>query len=187
MFFAIMVCLMFFNQTINSLATSFLQDKTALIGLVARYPLVGIMVSSLILALFSTLFYKFGVDKETLASMKEHKEKTRELQKQMKDHHGDQTKLAELQKEMMEISMASMKLPMKMMMDVKFILFTTLPFILLLWFFVAPLYTLAKVGNIIYWRVNLPIFGDGAGWLLSSIIFLMVFSSILRKLLKVEM
>jgi len=42
------------------------------------------------------------------------------------------------------------------------------------------------VGDIIPWGADLPLVHTGAGWLLSYIIFSMIFSIILRKILKVH-
>ena len=72
----------------------------------------------------------------------------------------------------------------QMRASLKITAITLLPFILF-FTFLGDIYTNAGVGNIMYWKANIPIFGDGAGWFLSYIIFSTIFSIILRKLLKV--
>jgi uncharacterized membrane protein (DUF106 family) len=111
--------------------------------------------------------------------MKEFREKQRELQQKSKQLRDNPEKLMELQKEMMQISMEQMRHSFKPMM------ITFIPLIIF-FIFLRNLYGIAGIGNIIYWRINLPVFGDGAGWLLSYIIFSIIFNSLLRKILKVH-
>lgn len=147
-----------------------------LITFVQAQPLLSITLFSFIITVFMTYAYKRFTDQE---KMKEFKEKQKEMQKKSKEFKNDPGKLMELQKEMMQLSMEQMKQSFKPM----FITFIPL---ILVFIFMRNLYTVAEVGNIIYWKVNVPVFGDGAGWLLSYIILSLIFNSILRKIMKVH-
>jgi len=150
------------------------------LGLVHAYPLLSMIVLSFFITLFMTLCYKHFSNQEEL---KNSKERTKELQAKMKGEK-DQTKLMEYQKEMLQISMNQMRHSMKPM------LITFLPLIAI---FAGLRYLYAGVGNLMNWSFGLPIFCNllpgicnGAGWFLSYIIFSMVFSIALRKILKVH-
>jgi len=152
----------------------FLQD------FVSFSPLLSIIVYTFIITLALTWTYKKFSNQEEL---KNGKERTKELQEKIKTEK-DQTKLMEFQKEMLTISMDQMRHSMKPM------LITFLPLIAVLALF-KWLY--AGTGNIISWSFNIPVFCsalsglcNGAGWFLSYIIFSMVFSVALRKVLKVH-
>ena len=141
---------------------------------VKAQPLLSIALFSLLATLISVFSYKWFTPQER---MKEIREKVKECQKKIKEEK-DLQKQTELQKEMMPLSMEQMKLTMKPT------LITMIPFILILTG-LRSLYLGAGIGNIIYWKVNLPLVGDGAGWLLSYVIFSIIFSMILRKYLKI--
>jgi len=138
-------------------------------------PLISIIVFSLIITFVLTWLSKLLINQD---KMKELKERTKQLQQNMKEEKNPD-KLAQFQKEMLQISGEQMKMSFKPM------LITYLPLILF-WVFLKGLYTKAGVGDLIHWGVSLPIIGTGAGWLLSYLIFCIIFSIILRKLMKVQ-
>lgn len=138
-------------------------------------PLISIIVFAFIVTFILTLLYKKLIPQQ---KMNELKEKQKEIREKMKEYKNEPEKMAEVQKEMMQVSMESMKMTLKPM------LITFLP-LLLVFYGLKKLYIdMADIGNIIAWGVNLPIIGNGAGWLLCYIIFGFVFSLILRKLFK---
>ncbi|MBU2523549.1 MAG: DUF106 domain-containing protein [Nanoarchaeota archaeon] len=150
------------------------------IGLVHAYPLVSMILFSFLITLGMTLAYKHFSNQEEL---KLSKEKTKELQAKMKGEK-DQTKLMGYQKEMLEISMNQMKHSMKPMM---------ITFLPIIGIFAGLRYLYAGTPNLMNWSFNVPILCkllpgvcNGAGWFLSYIIFSMVFSIALRKVLKVH-
>jgi len=141
---------------------------------VKAQPLLSIALFSLLATLISVFSYKWFTPQQR---MKEIREQVKEYQKKIKEEQ-DQNKKLELTNEMTKISMEQMKLTMKPTM------ITMIPFLLIL-AGLRSLYLGSGIGNIIYWGVNLPLVGDGAGWLLSYIIFSIIFSLVLRKYLKI--
>lgn len=139
------------------------------------FPLLSIMLFSFLITLVFTIVYKKFTNQE---KMKELKDKQKELQEKSKQFKDSPNKMLELQKEMMSLSTEQMRASLKITV------ITLLPFILF-FNFLRDIYTSAGIGNIIYWHANVPVFGDGAGWFLSYIIFSTVFSILLRKMLKV--
>jgi uncharacterized membrane protein (DUF106 family) len=136
-------------------------------------PLVSIIVFSFFITLALTFAYKLLTKQEDLKKLKE---RTKQLQEEMKTEK-DQNKIMELQKEMLSLSAEQMKHSMKPM------LFTFLPLIAVF----AGLKSLyASTGDIIPWGSDIPVFHTGAGWLLCYIIFSMIFSITLRKILKIH-
>lgn len=147
-----------------------------LVDFVNWSPLFSILIFSLIITFLLSLLYKILIDQK---KFKELKEKQKELQEKIKQTKETE-KLAELQKELMRTSLESMKLTMKPT------LITLFP-LLLIFAGLKWLYTSAtNVGNIISWPWNLPLIGNGAGWLLCYIIFGFIFSLIIRKILKIN-
>lgn len=148
--------------------------------IIPAYPLASIAILSFLITLALTLLYKRFSNQEGIKSSKE---RAKMLQEKIKSEK-DQTKTIGMQKEMLEISMEQMRYNMKPM------LITFLP---LIGIFAGLRYLYSNVGVIIPWRFSipglckiLPGLCDGAGWFLSYVIFSMVFSIILRKLLKVH-
>jgi uncharacterized membrane protein (DUF106 family) len=139
-------------------------------------PLVSIIVFSLLITAALSFLYKKLTDQKEFERLRN---RQKEMQQQMKECK-DQKKLAEIQKEMLQDSMASMKLTFKPM------IITIIP----LWFVfygLKKLYTdMAGVGNIISWPWNLPMVGDGGGWLFCYVTFSFVFSLALRKIFKLS-
>lgn len=146
-----------------------------LISFVQWNPLISIIVFSFIITLILTFLYKKLISKE---KMDELKGRQKELREKMKENRDNPEKLSEIQKEMMQASMASMKLTFKPMA------ITFIPIILIIYGLRNLYMNMANIGNIISWGANLPLIGNGAGWLLCYIFFGFIFSLILRKLFK---
>src|SRR3989344_8240865 len=125
-------------------------------------PLFGMIFISFILTLLVTLIYKYTTDQK---SMKELKDDIKNLQKKMKEHKEDAGKMMEVQKEAMEKNIKYMKhtfVPM---------ILTFLP-IIIIFGWIKEKYT--PKGDIFFMF----------GWLGTYIIFSLIFSMILRKILK---
>ena len=135
-------------------------------SLVGKSPLWGLIIISLIITLIVTLAYKYLTD-QTL--MKNHKEETKKRREDMKTHKDSPDKMMELQKRSLEISLKMMKHSMRPM------IFTFLPLIIMFGWL-----------RIVYKGINLNFLGFIDGWIWVYIIFSMVFSILLRKLLKVH-
>jgi len=138
-------------------------------------PLLSMILFSAVITFLLTLAYKFLIKQD---KMKELKERTKQMQERMKAEK-DSNKLMEMQKETMQISMEQMRLSFKPM------LITFLPLILI-FAWLRAVYAYAGVGDLISWGINLPLVGTGAGWLLSYILFSLVFNIIFRKILNVQ-
>jgi len=144
-------------------------------------PLLSIVLFSLIISLFLTITYKLLTNQKRIKELREEQKKFQGRIKEEKDRE----KMMEIQKEMLKKSAELMHLTMRPT------LITFIP-ILFVFIFLRNLYTTAKVGAIISWSINIPILCsilpglcDGAGWLLSYILFSTVFSILIRKIMKV--
>ena len=127
-------------------------------------PLFGMIFISFILTLIVTLIYKYTTDQK---SMKDLKDELKNLQKKMKEHKEDNSKMMEIQKEAMEKNIKYMKhtfVPM---------ILTFLPIIIIFGWIKAEY---AEEGKIFFGLF---------GWLGTYIIFSIIFSYGLRKILKV--
>ncbi|MCD4759629.1 EMC3/TMCO1 family protein [archaeon] len=129
-------------------------------------PLWGLLVVSLILTFFVTLVYKFMTDQEALKSIKQ---EMKDIRKEMKQFKDDPEKVMELNKRSMEKSMTQMKNSFKPM------LITFVPLIIIF----------GWLRNT-YEGVQLNFLGFIDGWLWVYLIFSMLASIILRKLMKVH-
>src|SRR3989344_3056735 len=134
--------------------------------LVILNPLIGLIVVSFILTLLITLAYKF-LTKQHL--MKEWKEELNSYQKQMKEHKHDHKKVIELQKPMMEVQMKYM------MHSFRPLLFTFLPLILIFNWLRA-----------VFQGIDLNFLWFMHNWIWVYILTSIIFSMIIRKLLKVH-
>ncbi|MEK6886555.1 MAG: EMC3/TMCO1 family protein [Nanoarchaeota archaeon] len=121
---------------------------------------------SLIVSLITVIVYKYTTDQILMKSIKEDLDK---LNKKMKEHKSDSHKMIQVQKEMWSKQMTMMKHS-----------------------FTSTIYTFLPIIILFNWlRLNLnsdKILNLGVinfGWLGSYIIFAILFSSILRKILKV--
>jgi uncharacterized membrane protein (DUF106 family) len=138
-------------------------------------PLLSMMLFSFIISLLLTFIYKALTNQQRI---KELRDLQKDLQMRLKGEK-DQQKMMGIQKEMLEKSAELMKITMKPT-------FVTFIPLLLVFIFLKQLYTAAKVGDLISWGVNLPLVGTGAGWLLSYVLFSLIFSISLRKILKIH-
>jgi len=140
--------------------------------------LISIIILSFIITLLQLLAYKKFSDQERI---KELKQKQKELHKEIRQaaKEKDESKIRELNKEAMQINAEMMRLNFKPM------LITLLPLLLVFWL-LRQSYNAAGIGNIIAWPWQLPIVGNGAGWLLCYIIFSLIFSILLRKIFKIH-
>ncbi len=127
-------------------------------------PIFGLFIIAFVLTLFVTLVYKFMTDQELLKSIKQEMKEIREEMKKFKD---DPQKMMELNKKSMEHSLSQMKNTFKPM------LITFIPLIIVF----------GWLRNI-YGTLTLNFLGIHS-WLLIYIIFSMVLSLILRKIMKV--
>lgn len=130
--------------------------------LVVWSPLGSMILITLILALIITIVYKYTTNQKL---MKELKDEMKAFQAKIKENRENPQKMMSLQKEMMEKNMSYMKHSMRP---------TLITFI--------PL--------IIFYGWLKSAYGDqtlffGLGWIWTYIIFSVVFSSILRKVLKI--
>lgn len=149
---------------------------------VKSQPLISIIVFSFVIMLVLTLIYKFCTNQKR---MKEIRDEQKLIQTQIKTEKDPQ-KMMGLQEQLLKKSAEQMKATMLPM-------FLTLLFIGPVFIFLRNLYITAKVGIILPWNFNIPVFCsilpglcDGAGWFLCYIIFGTVFSIIQRKILKVH-
>lgn len=128
---------------------------------------LGMLIIVFILTLIITLIQKYATDQETL---KELKKEQKEVQEEMKKFKHDPEKIIELQKKNFE------SMPKMMKLSMRGIIFTAVPLILFFrWFndFFNALGNPEFLG--ISWM----------SWFWFYIIFSMIFSSILRKILDV--
>ena len=134
--------------------------------LVILNPLIGLIVVSFILTLLITLAYKF-LTKQHL--MKEWKDTLKDYQKQIKENKHDHQKVLALQKPMMEVQMKYM------MHSFRPLLFTFLPLILVFnWL------------RTVFQGIDLNFLWFIDGWIWAYVITSVVFSIIIRKILKVH-
>ncbi len=130
-------------------------------------PLVGIVFIAFILSLLSTLSWKYLTDQTLLKSLRE---KTSTLRDELKKNKNDPKKLAELNSKMTKENFDVMKLQYKQ--SIKPMLATLIPF-----------------GLVFYWIQNTykdsgtVFLGMGGIW--SYIVFSIVFSMVIRKVMKV--
>lgn len=131
-------------------------------------PLPFFLVISIILSLFVSLVYKYLTD-QTL--MKELKKDLKKYQDAMKEARSDVEKTSELSKKAMSVNMKYMKQTMKPMF------ITMLPF-LLIFYWLRSVFDTTIVIPLSFWPGHL-------GWVGTYIIFSMVFTTLIRKALKV--
>lgn len=124
----------------------------------------GIIIISLIITLITTLVYKYFTDQVALKKIRDDNQK---LQEEMKNSKSDPKRMAELQKQMLQNGFMK---PMKH--QLKPLLITFIPFILI-FSWLRTTYT--PMGKLAF----------GMGWFGIYIISSIVFSMILRKLMKV--
>lgn len=136
-----------------------------LIPLLTWNALAGVVIITFVVMLFMTLVQKYTTDQEALKNMKK---ETEELQKRMKELKNQPDKMMELQKKQFENWPRTMELTMKPL------IYTFIPLILIFRWFQDGFNV---IGN--------PKLFLGLGWFGTYFIFSIVFSLILRKVLKV--
>lgn len=127
-------------------------------------PLWGLAIITLILTLITTLVYKLMTDQKALKSIKD---EVSQIRKDMKTFKNEPSKVLELQKKSMEHSLKQMKMTIKPML-VTFI----------------PLIIVFSWLNNVYKATPISFIGIKS-WVWIYIIFAIIASIILRKLLKV--
>ena len=133
-------------------------------GIIGMNPLGAILLISFILTLVITLLYKVFTDQKALKAIKD---EMKEMREEMKNFKNDPQKMIELQKKSMQKSLEQMKHTIKPM------LITMIPLIIIFgWLRTA--YT--EIGVLIF----------GLSWLWIYILSSIIFSIILRKVLKVH-
>ena len=128
-------------------------------------PLGGLIFISFVLTFLITLSYKYMTDQELMKSVKA---EMKEIRKQMKEFKDDPSKVMELQKKSMDKSMVQMKNSFKPM------LITFIPLIIIF----------GWLRGVYAEEVVKFLWIDS--WLWIYIIFSIIFSIIVRKLLKVH-
>lgn len=136
---------------------------------------LGFLLITLFFALITTLLQKYMTDQETLKQIKEEQKLIQAEMKQLQAHHE---KFMELQKKSMDLAMKAMPISMRP------VLYTSIPFILFIrWF--ADYFTShgpAKIYGIFSTNGSFLF----PGWIWAYILTTIVFSSILRKYMKVH-
>jgi len=164
--------------TIVSLAMAFFWDKIPFIknavhasldpsaGALLKWNLtIGMILVVFLITLITTLIQKYATDQKALKELK-HEQKI--LQEEMKKFRDNPAKMAEFSKKQMEFIPKTFKLTSRA------VLFTGIPFILFFrWF-----YDFFKV-------IGEPKFFGFLSWFWFYLIFTLIFSSILRKYMKV--
>jgi len=124
----------------------------------------GMAFITFVLSIITTLVQKYGTDQKTLSEMKK---RQKEIQKEMKEYRDHPQKILELNKESMGFMGEMMKISMGS------VVYTIVPFILLFRWFVD------------YFSILDIKFLGFLSWFWFYILTSLVFSSILRKILKV--
>ena len=125
----------------------------------------GMIIIVLIIALFMTLIQKYATDQETLREMKKEQ---KALQEEMKEYKEHPEKMMELQKKQFGFMPKMMKLSMRPL------IYTAIPLILFFRWFMD---FFSAIGD--------PKFFGFLSWFWFYLIGSIIFSSILRKVLKV--
>jgi len=127
-------------------------------------PLIAMLIISLLMTLLITLSYKYLTNQELMKSLKN---ELKDFQKQMKDNKDNAQKVMEIQKQSLEKNMKYM------MHSFKPTLYTFIPLIII---FTWLRNTYSGKGALIF----------GLTWIWVYIISSIIFSILLRKLLKVS-
>jgi len=126
---------------------------------------IGMMIIVILVALFTVLIQKYATDQKTL---KELRKEQKLLQEEMKKYRDHPQKMMELQKKSFEFVPKTMKLSMRS------IGYTAVPLILLFrWF------------NDVFITLGNPKFFGFMTWFWFYLVFVMIFSGIIKKAMKV--
>ncbi|MCK9597222.1 EMC3/TMCO1 family protein [Candidatus Pacearchaeota archaeon] len=126
----------------------------------------GFVILILIITLITTLFQKYTTDQETIRDMKKQQ---KEMNMEMKKLEAGSQKYMEMQKKQLEL------LPKMFKLNIRPMIFTAIPLILLFRWFM-------DFFNVL----NNPKFFNFFSWFWYYLILSIIFSTILRKILKVE-
>ena len=140
-------------------------------GLGYRWSLV---IISFLITLLITLAYKLFTDQSLMKALKA---ELKSLQKDLRKLKDDPGKLVKVNKHLMEKNLQYMKHSMKPM------LFTFIP-IIIIFGWLKKRFIVG--GDLFSWGFHIPFFGTGIGWLMTYILSSIVFSIIIRKLLKIH-
>ena len=136
--------------------------------------IIAILGISVLLSLATTLVYKYMTDQ---ALIKQVRDDIKKYQKEMKESKSDPAKMMELSKKTSALSMKIMPQQFKPM------LITIIPFIVIFWW-LGKIFTGMTV---IPFNFHFPLSSmeTGLGWIGVYIIFSMIFTTAIRKALKV--
>lgn len=126
----------------------------------------GMMAVIFIIALITTIIQKYTTDQ---VAIKELKDEQKAIQKEIRNFKDDPQKMMEMQQETIPLTFKILQLSMKAT------IFTIIPFILFFRWFMD---FFAEIGD--------PLFFGFFSWFWFYLIFVMIFSSILRKIMKVH-
>ncbi len=165
MIIALLIAFAWDKLTIISKSVHYVLDPT--FGkLLTWNNLIGLVIITFIMTLLVSLVQKFTTDQEALRSLKEEQ---KALQEEMKNNKDNPEKMSEISKKQLAL------IPKSFGLSGKSIVYTTIPFILLLrWF--QDYFTGVGEPKILFFF----------GWLGSYIIFSIIFSIIIRKVLKIH-
>ncbi len=142
-------------------------------------PFTSILVISFLITLFTTLIYKYTTNQQHLKQIKEDLKKFRQ---EMRNYKDDPKKMMEIQKKSMELSMQSMKSTLKPT-------FITMIPLLLVFVWLSNVYKTVNANNITgavtAGKIMVPVFSFSIGWIWVYIISSVIFSIVIRKILKV--
>jgi uncharacterized membrane protein (DUF106 family) len=131
---------------------------------------LGMLITVLIISFLTTLVQKYTTDQDELRKIKKEQ---KEIQKQMKEFKKHPEKMMHLQKKQMSLMPKQMKLSMRT------IVYTGIPFVLLFRWFSDYFLILSEVTG------EPARFFGVLGWFMFYLIGTLVFSSILKKYMKV--
>jgi len=128
---------------------------------------IGMLVVVFVITLITTLIQKYATDQKALRELK-HEQKL--LQEEMKKYRDNPAKMTEFSKKQMEFIPRTFKLTSRT------VLFTGIPFILFFRWFYDYFNNIPKESQLFFGFLS---------WFWFYLIFTLIFSSILRKVLKV--
>jgi uncharacterized membrane protein (DUF106 family) len=134
----------------------------------------SLVIISFILTLLITLAYKVLTKQELMKSLKAELKLLQQELKKVKDHPE---KFTRINKQLMEKNLQYFKQSLKPMA------ITFIPIIIV---FGWMRKTYLPTGDLFSWGFSIPFFGTGFGWLMTYIVTSIIFSIIIRKLLKVH-
>jgi uncharacterized membrane protein (DUF106 family) len=135
---------------------------------------LAVVVISLLLTLLINIMYKLFTDQELMKSLKK---ELKDIQKEMKTLKDNPEKFMAAQKKAMEKNLTYMKHSMRP---------TLITFVPLILIFGWLRTRFQDSGDIITWGFNIPLFGEGLGWLGTYFWSAIIFSIVTRKLLKIH-